>query len=333
MKGNLLKLFIFGLIFILMLTGCTVKPNGAEIVEDKDKEVKLKVFASFYPYYDFALNIGGDFVDITTIVPAGTEPHSFEPSPRMIAELEKADVFIYNGLHMESWVERVLKLLEGKDIYIVEASKAATLININEKHEVDQQDHVEDEHDDHTEDEDAHAHGEYDPHIWVDPINAIKISESIKEAFIHVDAENKTTYENNFSNYKSKLEELDKSFAEGLKEARNRKILVSHSAFAYLTKRYNIEEISVAGISPHAEASPRRLAELTKIARANNMEYIFFEVLASVKTAEILAKEANLEVLTLYNVEGLNEEQRNNGEDYISLQYKNLDILKKALVK
>lgn len=72
---------------------------------------------------------------------------------------------------------------------------------------------------------------------------------------------------------------------------------------------------------------------MTNIAKDNKIDYIFLEALASVKTAEILAKEANLEVLTLYIVEGLTEEQQNRGEDYISLMYKNVETLKKALVR
>ncbi|MBU5677180.1 zinc ABC transporter substrate-binding protein [Alkaliphilus sp. MSJ-5] len=328
MKTKILKIFIFLIITVVVLVGCAGKPDTIGIIEGTDeKEDLLKVYTSFYPYYDFAKNLGGDNIQLDTIVPTGTEPHSFEPSPKTIAELEKADVFIYNGLHMEPWVDRVLNLLEGKDIYIVDASKAVELINYDTKHNDDHN------HEDEQEEEHDHDHGEYDPHIWVDPVNAIHISKMIKEAFIDVDPNNKNIYEENFNNFKGELDKLDESFRVGLKDATERKIIVSHSAFGYLARRYNIEEISVAGISPHAEPSPKRLAQLTKIANENKINYIFFEALANVKTAEVLAKEANLEVLTLYNVEGLTDKQNKNGEDYISLMYKNLETLKKALVK
>jgi zinc transport system substrate-binding protein len=311
------------MITVVLLVGCTKAPDTIEIIEGTDVEKDLlKVYTSFYPYYDFAKNVGGDNIQMNAIVPDGTEPHSFEPSPKTIAELEKADVFIYNGLDMEPWLDKVLHLLEGNDIYIVDASNAVELINYGE----------EDHDDDHDED-DIDEHGEYDPHIWVDPINVIYISEEIKEAFVEVDPSNKGAYEERFNNFKGKLEKLDEAFKEGLKDATERKIIVSHSAFGYLAKRYDIEEISVAGISPSAEPSPKRLAELTKIANENKIDYIFFEALANVKTAEVLANEANLEVLTLYNAEGLTEEQKSSGEDYISLMYKNLETLKKALVK
>ncbi|HZK37793.1 MAG TPA: zinc ABC transporter substrate-binding protein [Clostridia bacterium] len=316
MKNNILKMITFLIIIFLLLSGCN--KNATQIIENKE-EKRLNVYASFYPYYDFAKRIGGESVDVHIIIPSGTEPHSFEPSARVIAQLEQADVFIYNGAYMEPWIDKVFNLLEGKDIYLVDASKSVELISYGKGPD--------------DENSSEHHHGEYDPHIWVDPVNVIYISEEIKDTFIRADNKNKDIYEENFNAFRGELQDLDTAFREGLKDAAERKIIVSHSAFGYLAKRYNLEQIAVAGISPHAEPSPKRLAELVKVARDNNMDYIFLEALASVKTAEVLAEEANLEVLTLYIVEGLTTEQQNEGEDYISLMYKNVETLKKALVK
>lgn len=316
MKNNILKMIIFLIIISLSLPGCN--KNAMRIIENKE-EKRLDVYASFYPYYDFAKRIGGESIDVHIIIPSGTEPHSFEPSAKVVAQLEEADVFIYNGAYMEPWIDKILNLLEGKDIYLVDAGKSVELISYSG--------------DPGDESSGKHHHGEYDPHIWVDPVNVIYISEKIKDTFISADNKNKDIYKENFNAFREELQNLDKAFREGLKGAAERKIIVSHSAFGYLAKRYNLEQIAVAGISPHAEPSPKRLAELVKVARDNNMDYIFLEALASVKTAEVLAEEANLEVLTLYIVEGLTTEQQNEGEDYISLMYKNVETLKKALVK
>ncbi len=317
MKSKILKMIVFLIIISLSLPGCS--KNTMRIIEDKREGKRLDVYASFYPYYDFAKKIGGKSVDVHIIIPSGTEPHSFEPSAKVVAQLEEADVFIYNGAYMEPWIDKVLNLLEGKDIYLVEAGKSVELISYSG--------------DPGDESSGEHHHGEYDPHIWVDPVNVIYISEKIKDTFISADNKNKDIYEENFNAFREELQNLDRAFKEGLKDAAERKIIVSHSAFGYLAKRYNLEQIAVAGISPHAEPSPKRLAELVKVARDNDMDHIFLEALASVKTAEILAEEANLEVLTLYIVEGLTTEQQNEGEDYISLMYKNVKTLKKALVK
>lgn len=319
MKNDILKPAIFLTIISLLLSGCIGGPNETQIIENKNENGRpLRVYTSFYPYYDFAKKIGGDSVEVHTIIPPGAEPHSFEPSSKVIAQLEQADVFIYNGVRMEPWIDKVLNLLEGGDICLVDASESVELISYNEKHG--------------GKNDDGNHYG-YDPHIWVDPVNAMHISEKIKDIFVKMDDGNRDIYIKNFDDFKRELQKLDTAFREGLKDITERKIIVSHAAFGYLAKRYNIEQISVAGISPHAEPSPKRLAELIEVAEDNKIGYIFLEFLASVKTAEILAEEANLEVLTLYIVEGLTEEQQDNGEDYISLMYKNVETLKKALVE
>ncbi len=320
MKKGIPRIASILIIILLLSSGCAKKSDTARVAKNNAGEKgMLKVYTSFYPYYDFAKKIGGDRIELHTIIPIGVEPHSFEPSSKIIAQLEQADVFIYNGVHMEPWIEKVLSLLEGKNIYFVDAGRSVELISYDEKHG--------------NNNNGEHHHGEYDPHIWVDPINAIHISEEIKNAFLETDNENSDIYEKNFDSFKKELEGLDTALREGLKGAVGRKIIVSHSAFGYLAKRYDIEQIAVAGVSPHAEPSPKRLAQLIKIAKDNKINYILLESLTSVKTAEILAEEAGLEVLTLYIVEGLTEEQKNNGEDYISLMYKNIETLKKALVE
>lgn len=345
MKKRFARYMIFMLIMTYAFVGCSPtsvndEGNISDIeVQTGEGEVEhqLRVFASFYPLYDFAKNVGGDLAEVKAVVPDGADPHSFEPSPRLIAEIESADVFIYNGLGMEPWIEGVLNILEGKDVQIVKASEGIELLHYDDDHHHDHDDyHSHDhdhDHDHHSHEHDHHHHGEYDPHIWVDPINASKISEAILDAFMEADPENTEIYEINYLRFKEELEELDRAFTEGLKNAANRRILVSHSAFGYLARRYDLEEISVAGVSPHGEPSPRRMAELTKKAQEYDLEYIFFEVLANPRTAEVLAQEANLKVMMLYNLEGLTKEQRDTGKNYVSLMYKNLENLKEALVK
>ena len=97
-----------------VMTGCGSKAN--QVV---DHEGKLQVYTSFYPLYDFATKVGGDKVDVVNLVPTGVEPHDYEPSARNMAALEEADVFIYNGVGMESWVDKVLSTLENEDILVV----------------------------------------------------------------------------------------------------------------------------------------------------------------------------------------------------------------------
>ena len=167
MKNNILKIIAFLIIASLLLLGCTKNQNTMRIIKNRnEKEKRLKVYTSFYPYYDFARKIGGDRIEAYTVIPSGAEPHSFEPSSKVIAQLEQADVFIYNGVLMEPWIDKVLNLLEGKNIYLVDASKSVELISYNKEYN--------------DKNSDEHHHGQYDPHIWVDPINAIHIPKKLK---------------------------------------------------------------------------------------------------------------------------------------------------------
>jgi zinc transport system substrate-binding protein len=329
-----LKILFFIIIASLIFASCAGQReknpsiNDQENIQEQvDTTPMIKVFASFYPYYDFAKKIGGDKADVQLIVPPGAEPHSFELAPRQIVQLQEADIFIYNGLGVEPWADKALHLIEDRSVLIVEGSRGIELLKLNGIH------HENGDHDDHDDYGHDHFEGEYDPHVWLDPIKTIQIAENIMKTYIEADPDNKNYYEENFEKFKERLEKLHEDFEEGLKNIRERKILVSHSAFGYLAHRYDIEELNVAGLSPHEEPSPARLAQLTKEAKKYNIKYIFFEALATPKTAEILAQEADLDILILYNMEGMTEELIEGEEDYISLMYANLENLRKALVR
>ncbi|MDW7671476.1 MAG: zinc ABC transporter substrate-binding protein [Bacillota bacterium] len=285
-------------------------------------EPKLKVVASFYPYYNMVEHIGGHLVDVQQMVPDGTDPHSYEPNPRDLIQLEEAHLFIYNGLGFETWMESVLLLIEGTDTRLIEAASFVDLLP------------YEDEDGGHDHDEiTEHDHNEYDPHIWTDPMNMKLIAEAVKAVLEELDPENASVYEENYLTYAEAIDQLDDSFRQLAEESGQTVLLVSHSAFGYMAHRYGFREIAVTGVSPHVEPNPGRLAELTNLARDYRLEYIFFETLANPKTAEVLANEAGLTPLMLYNLEGLTREQKEAGETYFSLMHENVKTLRKALVK
>ena len=149
----------------MMLAGCAPQPSTSSNSSLSNDNSKLNVITSFYPMYDFAKKIGGEYVEVANLVPAGTEPHDWEPSTTDIASLEHADVFIYNGAGMESWVNKVLSTLSNKSLTTVEASQNVSLRAGGE--------HEHDEDENHT-DEETHDEEHYDPHVWLNPLNAKK---------------------------------------------------------------------------------------------------------------------------------------------------------------
>lgn len=297
----------------IVLSGCAGRGKAAD--SSASEGGKLKVMASFYPVYDFAVKIGGDKVNVTDMVPAGTEPHDWEPGTSDITGLENADVFVYSGAGMEHWVDSVLKSLENKKLAAVEAS---TGISLMEGHEEEGE-------------AGKGAQEQYDPHVWLDPMNAKKEMENIKDAFVKADPENKDYYENNYKTYEEKFDALNQTYKDTLESLPGKVIVVSHEAFGYLCGAYGLTQMGIESLSPDSEPDPARMAEVIDFVKENNVKTIFFEELVSPKVAEAIAKETGAQTEVLNPIEGLSDEEIKGGDDYFSVMEKNLDVLKKAL--
>jgi zinc transport system substrate-binding protein len=271
--------------------------------------------------YDFAKKIGGDKVDVVNMVPAGTEPHDWEPTASDVAGLEKADVFVYNGAGMEHWAKDVLESLGNKELIAVEAAKGVSLREGHHEHE--------DEHE--AEREDEHDSEAYDPHVWLSPLNAKVQLENIKEAFVQADPDNKDYYQANYAKYAARLDALDKEFKDAISALPKNEIVVSHEAFGYLCAAYGLEQIGIEGLAPDSEPDPARMTQIIEFAKAHDVKVIFFEELVNPKVAETIAKATGAETDVLNPLEGLTDKQLAAGDDYFSVMRHNLEALKKAL--
>lgn len=336
---RIMTLFMAVLMSMVLLIGCSkndaVTTEQGDNLEQTAKETKIKVMASFYPMYDFAVNIGGDKVEVKNMVPSGIEPHDWEPAASDIADLEEADVFIYNGADMEHWVETVLDTLENKDLIIVEASQGIELLEGYEHDEEDE--HAEDEdnadedniveEDDHNEEDEEHL----DPHVWLSPVNAKIQAQNIRDAFIKADSANESFYKGNYDNYAAKLDALDQKFKDALINLVNKDIIVAHEAFGYLCNTYGLNQVGIEDLSPDSDPDPARMEEIIEFAKEKQIKVIFFEELVSPKVAETIAQEIGAATEVLNPLEGLTEEQVKAGADYISVMEENLNNLLKAL--
>jgi len=299
MKKLILFLVILvGIAGVLLLTG---KSNRENV------KGKIRVSASFYPLAHFARQAGGNKIDVVQILPMGIEPHDFEPSPSDIGRIYNSNLFIYNGAGFEPWADKIVDDLEGKGVVILKMSDYFDLLKTDKDKTVT------------------------DPHVWVDPVNAKREMELISEALIKIDKSNENYYQEKSHEYISKLDILNKEMIVGLGDCSRNEIIVSHNAFSYLSKRYNFQTLSIAGISPDQEPSPRSIGETAKLAKEKNIKYIFFETLVSPKLSETLAKEVGAKTLVLNPVESLTSEEIAQNKDYISLMEDNIINLKLAL--
>lgn len=306
MKGIIVK--TLGLMLALGLTalsGCGVK---TEEKADTAAGEKIYVYSSFYAMYDMANKIGGDKIRLANLVPAGTEPHDWEPSPNDIANLEKAGVLIYNGAGMEQWVDKVLNSISNKKLIAVDTSREVKLLENTDG------------------DEDL----KYDPHVWLNPMNAKKQMEAIKNALASADPANKDYYEKNYAENAKRLDALDLEYKEAVSGFAQKNIIVAHQAFGYICEAYGLKQVPIEGLSAESEPSPARMAEITEFVKDNNVKYIFYEELISPKVAQAIARETGAKTAVLNPLEGLEENDIKAGKEYFSVMRENLEALKKA---
>lgn len=314
MKKWLTPFLVIILVIGSLLTGC-----GKEEISPV-ADGKVNVIVSVYPLEDFAKKIGGEHVHVTNMIPPGVEAHDFELTPKDMERITKADVFVYNGAGFESWIDQVVKNLDKGKTTVVESTKGIKLLSAKENH---------DEEEGHKEDE--HNHGDYDPHVWLDPIRAKEQAENIKEGLVKADPDHKADYEKNYQKLVGDLAVLHQEYEELIQKAKKKEIVVSHSAFNYLANRYGLEQIAITGISPSQEPSPKELKQIIETVKEHQVKYILFETLVSSKVADVVKREVNAEALTLNPLEGLTKEEVAQGADYFSVMRKNKENLAKAL--
>lgn len=272
------------------------------IIKPPKKEIsgKIRIIASFYPLAEFVHQIGQEKTEVINITPVGAEPHDFEPTAKDIAGIYNSEMFVFNSSGFQPWADKVVSDLGKTDVTVVDSSQNINLIDA-------------------------------DPHFWLDPVSAIKQVENITRGLIKTDQSNREFYEKNARNYIQKLVDLDNEIKLKLNHCRQKQIITSHAVFAYLARNYNLQAISIAGISPNEEPSPQHIAEIMKIAGKDKIKYIFFETLVSPKLSETVANEIGAKTLVFNPLEGLAEEDLALGKNYLSIQRDNINNLLIAL--
>ena len=303
----------------VLLTAC----GGQEKKEASSNE-KIQVMTTFYPMYEFTKQVVGDKGDVELLIPAGTEPHDFEPSAKDLAKISDSDVFVYNSPELETWTDNLTDTVDTKQTEIIQASKDIKLMEGTE-HDQEAHDHDTQEHEEH-----GHSH-ELDPHVWLDPALAIKEVETIRDQLSKKYPDDKAAFEKNAASYIDELKKLDEEFQTAFKDAKNKTFVTQHAAFGYLANQYGLTQEAIAGISPDQEPSPSRLSELKHYVDDNQVKVIYFEENASSKVAETLSKETGVKLEVLNPLESLTDKQIKDGEDYLSVMRENLAALKESV--
>ena len=271
-------------------------------------EAKVKAVASFSILGDMVKEVGGDRVDVTTLVGSNGDAHVYQPTPADAKTLARADILFLNGLGFEGWMER-LKDSSGFKGKVVTASEKVTPIDLTEEHDHvaagEQDEHDHDKGDAHEEPEqEGHEHGNIDPHAWQDLANGRIYVANIRDGLIAADPEGKSVYEANAAKYLDEIAKVEAHVKESLgrlPQAR-RKIITSHDAFAYFGRAYDLQIIAPEGVSTESEASAKDVAKIIRQIKAENIPAAFLENVTDRRLLDQIASETGAKIGgTLYS--------------------------------
>jgi zinc transport system substrate-binding protein len=288
------RLSRLGLLALAAVAGCSPGAPPA----------KPLVVATVYPLWEFSHQVAGGRAEVVALVPAGVEPHGWEPAPRDVSLVQRASVFVQSGTPLDGWAGKLLANLGARRVVGVNTSRGIDLLT---------------------------ARGAPDPHVWLDPTLAGLQVQAIAAGLEQADPEGRATYAANAQAFLARLDALDQELAAGLRDCARREIVTSHAAFGYLARRYRLAQIPIMGLSPEAEPSPADLAAIAQTARRLKVTHVFFETLLSPRLAETLSREIGATALSLNPIEGVSPEQTAAGIGYTELMRANLANLRVAL--
>ncbi len=349
-----------------VLSGC-----GKSTQSSKEDSDKLSVVTTIFPYYDFVRQIAGDKVNLKMIVPAGMDTHSFEPTASDMISMSKADVLIYNGGGMESWIPQVVDAASNPQM-IAEAMMDSVDAVVEEHVEGMQEErgHSHDDADGHENEQKGHknnsgknyvnedekygnsdtnkhnsdtekAHNdntkdeetEYDEHIWTSPVNACKIVDKIAETLSRADEKNANFYKKNADIYISKLKSIDTQFSDIVNEAPMHYLVFGDRfPLRYFVDEYGLDySAAFAGCSSDTEPSADTIAFLIDKVKSEGVPVVLKIELTSSKVADSIAEATGTKVMTFYTCHNVTRKQFDQGVTYIDLMERDIDTLKKAL--
>lgn len=243
----------------LLVSGCGAK---------KEDNGKLSIVTTTTMIADLARVIGGDYVDVVSLMGPGIDPHLYNASAGDVSKMTNADMVVYSGLHLEGKMGEIFENLKGGDKLIIEIAE-----------EISEEDVISDE-----------STGAHDPHIWFDVVLWNKLSAGVYNGLVELDPDNEETYKSNYEAYKVELDELDiyiKSRVDEVSEDQ-RILITAHDAFNYFGRAYGFNVIGLQGISTTSEAGTGDVTKLANYIVENEIKAIFVESSVPKKNVQAL---------------------------------------------
>ncbi len=258
---------------------------------------KLHATVSSYIVYALAREIGGEQVVLSMLVPPGTEPHHFEPTPGSIIAVDETGLFLYVSPQAEPWVPSILHGL---------GQVRAVAI--------------------------APVEPEDDPHIWTTPYGALSMAQEISRTFAKADPAHKKLYQARLKSFEREMQQLHEAFTQGLANCQHRDVIhIGHLAFEPLAHTYNLNLSLLSGTASQGEHSVQRLAQLVRQVRQKKATAIFSEEMLPPDLAATVARETRVHILPLYSIEEVSKQDFDRGVSYGEYMRRNLKNLQEGL--
>ena len=293
------------------MTTNQTKSNSSPAINASEKSIqtKISVVASFFPIYEFVKAVGGNRIDLSVLIPIGTEPHNFDPTIQEIQKANSANLLVYNGASMEEpWIHNLAPQDE------VDTSKGVNLL---------------------ANPSDPDIKGPNDPHIWLDPVLAIKQVQNIRDGLDKVEPKNTAYFNQNAQNFIWQLNKLDMAFKGNLTSSNcaKRDFIPFHLAFGYFAPQYGLTQHPIhEGLTPSGEVLPQKLVEVVNLAKNLGLKVIYNEDLLDPRSSQTIAEQIpGTKVMVLSPVERINATEQNGGIGYIDKMYQDLSALKVGL--
>ena len=292
------------------------------------KDGTLTVMASFYPLQYLADKIGGEHVTVTSLTPAGAEPHDLELSPKTVDALSSADAVIYLA-GFQSAVDEAIEQQGPKTV--IDVSPAVQLVEagVDANHPSEEEDEGTDEAQSSEADghEDHHHDMSADPHFWLDPVRMANAATLVGDKLAEANPANAEMYKTNAKALKDELTSLGNDLVSKTSTCQIKTFVTAHTAFGYLADRTGLTQVGISGLDPDSSPSPARLAEISQIAKDQGVTTIFTEALIDPKIAQTLADDLGITTAVLDPIES----QTDPSKDYSGVMNDNINALTKAL--
>lgn len=332
MKKLRLKMLIICLCLGLMFNLAACGMERASMID----EGRLNVICTVFPAYDFARQLAGNRVNVSLLIPPGSESHSYEPTPQDMAALSRCDLIVSNGGVGESWLDGLLEAGEVKSpviymldsVSLIEEERKEGMQDAAHAHEHDESCEHEHEHDGEGEHE-----AEYDEHVWTSPVNAARICAHIAAAFCDLDPEGESYYKARLESYSEQLLSLDAAFRETVDSATYlTMIFADRFPVRYFVEEYGLDYYAAfPGCAEDTEPSARTVAFLIDKVREEGLEAVYFIEFSNEKMADVIVEDTGCKKLLFHSCHNVSADELESGITYLALMEQNLKNLKEGL--